>query len=344
MNIYIFQWISDLGGADTRLKDLIKLLGNNKKYNIYCIPNDNMRFLEKDNIKFYNKYGIDYISWQTLPKKTDGIALSFCNFRLFSEDWRIKKIKDIGLKFVWSNDMMWHTKEEIKAVNDKMIDGYLYTSDFHKSKMSSEEIKNNTKEFIIPNYFDSDSYVFFERSKKDLFTIGKHSRPAPEKFSVDFPLFYQNLNLRNPKYRIMGVDNKIKDKFKWYNFNEQWELLQPNQETTSDFLNSLDTYIYNSHPDFIENQSRAITEAALNGLPIIAPNKYNFPNQIINKETGFLCDSYEEYKNYAKELENSFSLRKEMGLKASKITRDIWCNKDKQLNTLEEIFSEVMNG
>lgn len=142
----------------------------------------------------------------------------------------------------------------------------------------------------------------------------------------------------------MGVDNKIRDLFKWYDFNEAWDLLEPNKEATSDFLSSLDTYIYNSHPMFIENQSRAIVEASLNGLPIIAPNQYNFPNQIINKETGFLCDSVEEYKNYSKELENNFSLRKEMGKKASKIAREVWCDKNNQLEILEKIFSEITNG
>lgn len=341
MNIYIFQWISDLGGADTRLKDLLKLLSKNKKYNICCIPNQNIRFLEKNNIKFYNDHGIDYTSWQTLPEKAEGIALSFCNFHLFEENWRIKKIKDMGLKFIWSNDMMWHTEGETKAIDDKMIDGYLYTSEFHKSKMSTKKIQDNTKEFIIPNYFDVDSYPFFKRSEKDTFTIGKHSRPDPYKFSKDFPLFYQNLGLKNPKYRVMGVDDKIKDLFRWYDFDDKWELLLPEKESALDFLNSLDVYIYNSHTSFIENQSRAIIEAALTGLPIIAPNKYNFPYQIINEETGFLCDSYSDYQKYSKELEKSFSLRLEMGEKASKISKDIWCNKQEHIDLWEKIFNEI---
>lgn len=340
MKIYIFQWISELGGADTRLKDLIKLLSQDKKNYICCIPNDDNRLLEKDNIDFLNKHNVDYTSWKVLPEKEEGVAISFCNFRLFSEDWRLKKIKDIGLKFIWSNDMMWHTEEEIEALKNKMIDAYLYTSEFHKGKMQNEFTKN-TKEFIVPNYFDADSYHFFERQEKDIFTIGKHSRPDNLKFSDDFPLFYANLDLKNPKYRIMGVSSNFKERFKWYDFNEKWDLLQPNQEITSDFLNSLDTYVYNSHPIFIENQSRAITEAALNGLPILAPNMYNFPNQILHKETGFLWNSFKECSFYAKELEKSFSLRKDLGKKASKVSKDIWCNKKKQLNLWNKIFNEI---
>ena len=342
MNIYVFQWISDLGGADTRLKDLLKLLGKNKKYNVCCIPNDDIRFLEKKNIEFLHENNIDYTSWKCLPKKAEGIALAFCNFRLFSEDWRIKKIKDMGLKFVWSNDMTWHSGEELESVEKKMVDAYLYTSEFHKSKLSSKSIRKNTKEFIIPNYFDPDSYNFFERQKKETFTIGKHSRPDLLKFSDDFPLFYTNLNLKNPKYKVMGIDRVFKNRFKWFDFNEKWELLEANQEPTSNFLNSLDAYVYNSHESFVENQSRAIIEALLSGLPVIAPNKYNFPNQILNKETGFLWNTKEELEYYARELEQNFLLRKEMGKKASEITKEKWCDASKQLSILENIFDKVI--
>ena len=52
MNIYIFQWISNLGGADTRLKELIQLFSKNKNYKMFIIPNDNERVDEKDNVEF----------------------------------------------------------------------------------------------------------------------------------------------------------------------------------------------------------------------------------------------------------------------------------------------------
>jgi glycosyltransferase involved in cell wall biosynthesis len=339
VNIYFFQWISELGGADTRLKDLIKLLC--KDHNLYSIPNDNSRLSENDNLNFFKKYNVKYLSWSDLPKKLDGVGIAFCNFRLFSEDWRIKRIKDSGLKFIWSNDMMWHTDYEIQSLRDGMIDAYLYTSEFHKEKMQTKDSRLLTKEFIIPNYFDADSYDYFDRPNRNFFTIGKHSRPDDEKFSDDFPLFYENLNLKNPRYRVMGVSDNFKRRFVSHNFNDQWDLLAPNQEKTSNFLNSLDLYVYNSCNTFIENQSRAIIEASLNGLPIIAPNKYNFPKQIIDKETGFLHNSYDECKTHCKELEENYSLRKEMGFKGSKITKEIWCDKESHIKDWQSIFSSL---
>ena len=99
-NLYVFQWISDLGGADTRLKELLILLKD--KFNITCIPNDSFRLEEKNNKDFLDAHGIKYTMMENLPKKLEGYAYANCNFRLFKETQRINFIKDSGLKFLWS--------------------------------------------------------------------------------------------------------------------------------------------------------------------------------------------------------------------------------------------------
>ena len=97
-NIYFFQWISDLGGADTRLKELILLFSKSKKYKLFCIPNDDFRLSEYNNVSFLKEHGVKILSWKDLPEKTSGFGISFSNFRLFSEKWRIEKIKSFKRK------------------------------------------------------------------------------------------------------------------------------------------------------------------------------------------------------------------------------------------------------
>jgi len=341
MDLYFFQWLSDLGGADTRLKDLIKLFSSKKEYKLFSVPNDDGRFTEKQNTDFFKKYNVTTLKWSELPDKIEGVGLSFCNFRLFSENWRIKKIKDLGLKFIWSNDMMWHTDEEIEAIKNKYVDAYLYTSEFHKSILHNDVIEKNSKNFIIANYFDKDSYIFFPRKDNDFFTIGKHSRPDHLKFSDDFPSFYSNLGIKNPEYKVMGVPSDFKLRFNTFNFDSRWQLLKANEKSSEDFLKELNVYVYNSHSKFIENQSRSIVEALLNGLPVLAPNKYNFPNQIIHGENGFLCDTYEDFKKYINLLENDKILIKDMSLKAHSLTTKKWCDKDKNLNDWQNVFKNI---
>ena len=346
MNIYFFQWPSELGGADTRLKDLIKLFGSKKQFKVKVIPNDDSRLKEQENVDFILKNNGQCLSWNNLDKKLEGVAISCCNFRLFADEWRLKRIKDSGLKFIWMNDMTVRMAEkELEALTKKLIDVNLYTTKFHKSQLDMEDKKLNlvfrNKFYFIPNYFDSNSYKYFEREKKDTFTIGKHSRPDWRKFSNDFPAFYENLNLKNPRFKVMGVGKDFSTRFSWYNFDPRWSILPPNEEKTQDFLNSLDLYIYNSHNSFIENQSRAIVEAGLCGLPIIAPNKYYFPEQILHGETGFVYESYDDCKKYAQELENNFKLRLEFGKKSHSYLKDIYCDANKQLKLWERVFSEI---
>jgi hypothetical protein len=99
-NIYFFQWISDLGGADTRLKELIQLFSETNNYNLFAIPNDDFRLEENHNTDFLKNHNVKILSWNDLPDKDNGFAISFCNFRIFSEKWRINKIKSIDRKSV----------------------------------------------------------------------------------------------------------------------------------------------------------------------------------------------------------------------------------------------------
>jgi glycosyltransferase involved in cell wall biosynthesis len=337
MDLYFFQWISELGGADTRAKDLLKLLSEDNKYNIFVIPNDDFRLKEEENVNFIKECGATPLSWKDIPKKTNGYALAFCNFRLLEEKWRIKKIKDMGLKLIWLNDMMWRSDPEKDAIKNNLIDIHVYTSEIHRQKLSDEFSKKN-KEIIIPNFFHEERYSYKNREIKSTFTVGKHSRSDLVKYSDNFPLFYEHLNLENPKYKIMGPGEDFIKKFSWFDFGERWELLKTNEMDTKLFLESLDCYVYNSHYTFIENQSRAIVEAALSGLPIVAPKKYNFPNQIWHERTGFLWDTYEECRYYVKLLEKDLDLRYKLGRNASIFAKEIWCDKKNQINLWEKII------
>jgi glycosyltransferase involved in cell wall biosynthesis len=139
----------------------------------------------------------------------------------------------------------------------------------------------------------------------------------------------------------MGINSEFKQRFKWFDFNEKWELLEPNQENTIKFLSSLDLYVYNSHYEFIETQCRATIEAMLTGLPIVAPSKNNFLNQIWHNKSGFLWNTYEECKDYVKFLEKNISERIKMGKLAREISREMWCDSRQHLKLWENIFENI---
>lgn len=344
-NIYFFQWISDLGGADTRLKELVQLLSETGKYNLFSIPNDKERLDEKENADFLKSHGVNILSWDELPEKDSGFAISFCNFRLFSEPWRINKIKSMGLKFIWSNDMMWTTPEESKHIENNYVDAVIFTSQFHQQVLNSKsESFNKVKNYILPNYFHSKNYQKVDKylELKDRFVIGKLSRADEMKFSENFPLFYSKMPVENSKFRIMGWNEELNNKFSWFKFHKNnWDLLPENKETIIQFLSQLDLYVFNAHHEYIENQTRSMIEAQLLGVPSIAPNYGNFPNMVWHGRNGFLYNTIEECYYYINIISKNFSLYKELSNNAANLSKQIWTNKESQLEKWENIFNNL---
>lgn len=342
-NLYVFQWISDLGGADTRLKELLILLKNS--FNITCIPNDNSRLKEKHNTDFLDLHGIKYSAREELPKNLNGFAYANCNFRLFKEKDRINFIKDSGLKFLWSNDMMWTTGEELDAIKNNKVDCCLFTSKFHGGVLSPSMLSANPnqKTFIVDNYFDADTWPYVDRPKRDM-VCGKVSRDDTMKFSENFPVFYESACKGLPvKFNIMGWSDNLTKKYSWFTFDDKWNFLKTNGLPTLEFLSSIDIFLYNCNHKFIENQSRAIVESQLTGCPIVAPNKWNFPNMIWDTRTGFLWDDLEQLQDILKDLTNH-EYRKKLGKFASYCTKEVWCDKDKALNQFNNLLNYVSNS
>jgi glycosyltransferase involved in cell wall biosynthesis len=343
-NIYFFHWPSNLGGADTRLKDIIELFSESNKYNLFCIPNDDFRLKEKDNIDFLTKNNIKILTWDTLPNHTNGYAISFCNFRLFQEPWRLEKIKNIGLKFIWSNDMMWSSKEEEGAFQKNLVSTAIFTSDFHQKRLSKINPSFNTiKNFIVPNYFNPVKYEKIDKKPylNNKFVIGKLSRAEWTKYSENFPLFYNKIKIPNVHFRFMGWDEKLKQKYNWFEFGTNFELLKENQESIIEFLSQLDLYVFTCHHNYTENQSRSIIEAQLMGIPCIVPNEGNFPNMVWHERTGFVYNNIEECYNYINYLYNNKNILDTMRLNSKEITKLIWSNKNSQLAAWEEIFKSI---
>lgn len=339
-NLYVFQWISDLGGADTRLKELLILLS--EEFNITCIPNDEFRLKEKHNTDFLDKLGVKYCMPDNLPKKLNGYAYANCNFRLFKEKNRIDFIKDSGLKFLWSNDMMWTTGEEIDAIKNDKVDCCLFTSKFHYDILGSKIVGSHKtqKTFIVDNYFDSNTWQYYSRPNRTM-VCGKVSRDDQMKFSENFPVFYESAcDGIETKFKVMGWSDELSKKYSWFNFDSRWEFLKTNAVNTSEFLNSIDVFLYNCNHRFIENQSRAIIEAQLTGCPIVAPNRWNFPNMIWNTRTGLLWNDLTELREGLRDL-NNFEFRSKMGKLASQYTRDIWCDKNKALDQFNQLINYI---
>ena len=241
--------------------------------------------------------------------------------------------------------MMWSSEEERAAFERKLVSSVIFTSDFHKQQLLKvNPLFAKLKSFIIPNYFYLDNYIKTPKkeSLKNKFVVGKLSRADEMKFGENFPLFYDKMPIENPKFRIMGWQQKLSDKFKWFEFNkERWELLTENQESIIEFLSQLDLYVFNAHHDYIENQTRSMIEAQLLGIPAIAPNYGNFPNMIWHGRNGFIYNNIEECYKYVNLLQKDKDLYNEISNNSFDLSKTVWTNSNTQLKYWESIFQSI---
>lgn len=339
--LVILQWPSELGGADTRLNDLLRLLHND--WDITCVPNDPFRLTEEKHISFLNSLGIKYCLLDQLPHRYEGVAFSCCNFRLLNEAWRIKAVKDRGLKLIWANDMMWHEPQEINAITQGLVDLVVFTSEFHRSVMLPEVLAANPlqKHAIMANYFDADSWSDIEKNRSENnLVVGKSSRPDWLKYPDDFPMFYERLG-SGLSFDILGWSAELEKRYAWHKFGDQWKLRPASSISVKEWLRGIDVFVYCSNYKFIENQSRSIVESMLSKTPVIAPRKYNFPNMVWDKRCGWLWDDEKELKEGIEAMRDN-DIRNRFGERSRSWALDIWCDKNMAMNDWNRCVQEAM--
>jgi len=314
-DLFIFGVPGKLGGAATKIRDLMRMLF--KDYDLSCMV-ASVGFQKDAEVKrFLDGLGIPCRLRNELPSASDGIALGICELDFFTSG-TARRIKESGLKLVWSNEMMWEFKGEAEAVKDGLIDRVLFLSEIQQQAFA--KLYEGVDQVIIRNHITPEDFPFVERSNPT-FTIGRLSRPDPVKFPTNFPVFYEELGLDDVKFRVQAWNKEMEKKFSWHRFDARWELLPPNKIPAAKFLQSLDLFVYPLGHEFVESWGRVVAEAMLTGCVPIVPAGHQFHNVFRHGEHGFICKTFSDYQDAVLELHDHASLRREMGRKAADYAR-----------------------
>ena len=247
----------------------------------------------------------------------NGVALGVCELDFFSSG-TARRIKDAGLKLVWSNEMMWEFKGEAEAVKEGLVDRVLFLSEIQQEAFA--HIYKGVDQVLIRNHITPEDFPYTERSN-ETFTMGRLSRPDPVKFPMDFPVFYEELGLDDVKFRIQAWSKEMEKKFSWHRFDSRWEFFKPNKIPAAKFLQSLDLFLYPLGHQFVESWGRVVAEAMLTGCVPVVPSGHQFHNIFRHGEHGFICNNFDEYREVVHELHDHGSLRREMGRRAADYAR-----------------------
>jgi hypothetical protein len=300
-----------------------------------------------------------------LPGTVEGWAVSLCN-GAFLKSGVAADMKRRGARIAWSNEMMWHFEGELQGIQSGLIDRILFVSPAQRealepgyrevcgalaSDCAADEIRGSIPRLHAPplpwvmtgNWIDPGAFPFrcrgLDHSRP--FTVGRLSRPDPDKFPDNFPATYEGLGLQEPvRFRVMGWSETLRDRWCEHEFDERWELLAPNAEPAAAFLNSLDVFLYGLSPRFCESWGRAIVEAMLTGAVPVVPRGggHHIERLLKHGVSGFLYETASNASTYTRMLRNDPGLLRALSQAAHDHAVGIHCRAESHLALWRSVF------
>ena len=358
--LYWFNWPSHVGGADTKFVHLLALLAG--EYEITVVPNGPKYLAGEVWRDYLASLGVRVALMEELPSRVEGWAVSLCNKAFFGEGLAAE-MKRRGARVAWSNEMMWHFEGELAAVRNGLVDRVMYVSPAQreilepgyragKEAMDAPDALGGAiprtraaplEWTMAGNWIAPAAFPFRQRGlpSESPFTIGRLSRPDPDKFPDDFPRFYEDLGLREPvRFRVMGWSEQLAERWSEHVFDARWQLLPTATEPVVDFLNSLDVLVYSLSPRFKESWGRAVVEAMLCGVVPIVPkgNGHHLEHLVEHDVSGYLCENEGDYGRWARALQNDPALRQRLSLGAREATCRRHCDAVSHLRLWRRVF------
>lgn len=321
--LYLCGVPGTVGGASTKILHLVRLL--HTSINVTVVAPEIWVLKNKDVQTRLSRYGVQCALLKDLPSRLEGVGLGLCDSGFFSSG-RAREFKARGLKVVWSNEMMWAFQGEAEAVKEglvDLVDRVLFVSEFQAQAFA--QMYDGVPAFNTGNYIDPDDYPWQQR-RNEVFTLGRLSRADLKKYPLDFPVFYEEMELKEVRYRVMAWSDELRKQYRWHRFGSEWELLPANKQSSLKFLYSLDVFLYPLGHRIKESWGRAVVEAMLTGAVPVVPAGHQFHKLMVHGESGFICDEFREFKAAVRELYENYRYRMKISRQAAQYARENLCN------------------
>jgi hypothetical protein len=319
-HLFIFGTPGTVGGAATKIRDIVRLL---KDWVPITLVAPSIELLKHPAAQRFAKgTGVRMILRKDLPRRARGVACVICETDFFTSGWAMR-VREMGLRLVFSNDMMWEFPGEREAARSGLVNRVLFVSEGQRRKFAG--IYDGTEQVLVPNYVEPDDFPFRERRGPD-FVIGRLSRPDPGKYPADFPVFYEELGLDHARFRVQSWTDELRRIYAWHRFGPHWELLAPDKVPAARFLQSLTLFVYPLGHRVLESWGRAVVEAMLTGAVPVVPEGHQFHDFISPGHTGFIFSAFAQCREAVHVLRRDERYRQHVAREAAAFARDRLCN------------------
>lgn len=320
--LYIFGTPGNVGGAATKILHLVRLL--HRSFEITVVPSHISFRKDKKIQRLLAELDVNFRMFNELPTVLNGIALAICELHFFSSGMA-RRVKERGLKIVWSNEMMWAFKGEAEAVSAGLIDRVLWVSEFQAKAF--EEMYAGVSSVCTGNYIDPEDFRWKDR-KNPVFTIGRLSRNDKDKYPFNFPAFYEELLPCDTCFRVMAWGSELAKRYRWHRFDKRWTFYKSDAIPSMEFIQSLDLFVYPLGHRIRESWGRSVVEAMLTGCVPLVPKGHQFHKLMRHGESGFICGPFEEWAECARELRFDYPFRMKIARASCEFAREELCAPD----------------
>lgn len=167
--------------------------------------------------------------------------------------------------------------------------------------------------FIDWGMYDFDSFKPVARQATSRpFTVGRLSRDEDLKHNPHDARLYRGLIDRGMRVRLMGA-TKLAERFR---NDDAVDVLPTGSISAQVFLQSLDAFVYRTHPRWNEPSGRVVVEAMACALPVVAGRNGGYRELMKHGVNGFLCDTHQDAIDCLNRLRTDPTLARRVGAAA----------------------------
>lgn len=238
---------------------------------------------------------------EEIPGLSKGVVVSFCNAEFLKVAGRVR---ELGCPVIWVNCMTWLFRREMAHYHQYgPFHAYVFQSHFQQTELQPRLAGygvGRERCHLVRGAFCYDEFPYRPLSHESgaCFVIGRLSRPDPDKFAAETWQLYGQIG-RPLHARLMGWDAAVQAKL---GAPPAWaECLPAGAEASQHFLRTLHSLVQ-INGGARENWPRVGLEAMAAGVPVIAENRWGWPEMIRHGETGYLCNNNAEIIEYSRRL------------------------------------------
>jgi glycosyltransferase involved in cell wall biosynthesis len=229
------------------------------------------------------------------------VVVSLCNTKFLAV---AERFRALGCRIVWLGCMNWlFPAERLHYCKHGCFDRHVFQSQFQHDQLVPQLRRFGYRDeqgAVIRGAFDVEEFPLrpLAHAAGEIFTIGRMSRSAADKYAPRTWAIYARVP--HPiRARVLGWSTEVRARL---GPPPPWASCLPaGQQRPQDFLATLGALVHAGGPA-TENWPRVGLEAMAAGVPVVADNRGGWREMIRHGETGYLCDSEEQFAYHTARL------------------------------------------